>query len=260
MMPARRLTDDTHVLTAWVPLPGYGLLCGNAFVVEAREPVLVDSGVPVVRDAFMRELRTIIDPADLRWLWLTHADPDHVGALDVLLAEAPRMRVVTSYLGLGKLNLSRALPPDRVWLLNHGQRLEVGDRQLVGMRPPIYDSPETTMAFDTRTRTLFSADLFGALVDRPAESPADLDRHVLRDGMTLWASVDSPWIRDLDDVTLRGRFEEVRRLDPAWVCGAHLPPAPGLDPSWIEHVAAARRAPPFLGPDQGQLQAMLAGG
>src|SRR5690606_33654218 len=75
MMPARRLTDDTHVLTAWVPLPGYGLLCGNAFVVEAREPVLVDSGVPVVRDAFMRELRTIIDPADLRWLWLTHADP-----------------------------------------------------------------------------------------------------------------------------------------------------------------------------------------
>lgn len=258
MMPARRVTADTHVLPAWVPLPGFGLLCANAYVVLAAEPVLVDFGVSVLRHDFLETLRTVLDPADLRWLWLTHADPDHVGAIDLLLDAAPLARVVTSFLGLGKLGLSGQLPPERVFLINPGQRLEVGDRQLVALRPPIFDAPETTMAFDTRARALFGADLFGAVVDRPGEAATDFDRGVLRDGMTLWATVDAPWVHDLDDVTWRGRLEEVRRLAPAHYFGAHLPPTGPLDPAWIEHLAAARTAAAFVGPDQAGFQALLA--
>lgn len=259
MMPARRVTSDTHVLPAWVPLPGYGFICVNAYVLEAAEPVLVDTGVPVLREAFMEQLRTVIDPAELRWLWLTHTDADHVGALDLLLEAAPRMRVVTSYLGLGRLGLSWVLPLERVFLLNPGQQLEVGDRQLLALRPPLFDAPETTMAFDLRTRTLFSSDFFGALVDQPGQASTDFDRQVLRDGMTLWATIDAPWVHDFDEVTLRGRLEEVRRLAPAQLLSAHLPPAGAMDPAWIEYLAAARTAPPFVGPDQAGLQAMLVG-
>jgi flavorubredoxin len=34
-------------------------------------------------------LRSVINPMDLRWLWLTHPDQDHLGSLRSLMAEVP---------------------------------------------------------------------------------------------------------------------------------------------------------------------------
>ena len=47
--------------------------------------ILVDTGVMVESDAFMSELESLIDPGDLRWIWLTHTDFDHIGCLHRLL-------------------------------------------------------------------------------------------------------------------------------------------------------------------------------
>jgi glyoxylase-like metal-dependent hydrolase (beta-lactamase superfamily II) len=75
-----------------------------------------------------------IDPADLRWIWITHMDFDHIGNLAAVLELAPQARVVTNYLGMGKMGLI-GLPQDRAWLLNPGQSLDVGDRRLHALRP-----------------------------------------------------------------------------------------------------------------------------
>jgi hypothetical protein len=56
----------------------------------------------------------------------------------------------------------RPLPLDRVYLLNPGQSLDVGDRTLTGLRPPLFDNPATVGLYDDRSRTLFSSDCFGA--------------------------------------------------------------------------------------------------
>jgi flavorubredoxin len=69
-------------------------------------------------------------PADVRWIWLTHPDRDHTGALFDLLEAAPQARLVTTFLGAGILSTQWPLPLDRVYLLNPGQSLEVGDRTL----------------------------------------------------------------------------------------------------------------------------------
>jgi len=58
-----------------------GFLPVNAFVIKAREPVLVDTGMGIESDAFMKALESIIDPQDLRWVWLTHDDADHTGSI-----------------------------------------------------------------------------------------------------------------------------------------------------------------------------------
>lgn len=38
-------TEDTHVLPTYYPVPGFGILPVNAFVLKAKEPVLVDAGL-----------------------------------------------------------------------------------------------------------------------------------------------------------------------------------------------------------------------
>ena len=165
---AARIIEDTHRLTAYAPLPGLGLLPVNAFVIRAKEPVLIDTGLAAQRESFMQALSGVIDPADLRWIWVTHMDADHIGNLQAVLDAAPEARLVTTYLGMGKAGLL-GLPLERCHLLNPGQSLQVGDRELLAVKPPVFDAPETTGLLDRRSGTLFSSDSFGALLQEAAE-------------------------------------------------------------------------------------------
>jgi glyoxylase-like metal-dependent hydrolase (beta-lactamase superfamily II) len=250
---SRRVGTDTDLLPSYVPLPGLGVLPVNAYLIHAREPVLVDTGMAVLHDDFMGALRQLIDPADLRWIWITHADADHVGNLRAVLAEAPRARIVTNYLGAGKLGLQQ-LPLDHAYLLNPGQALDVGDRKLLAHRPPVYDAPETLSLFDTRTRHLFSADCFGAVMARPFETASAIPAADLHAGLTLWSSIDAPWLAHLSRAQLVDALRPLHDLAPGMILGSHLPPATGIDDALFEGVMAAREAPPFVGPDQAALE------
>ncbi|MCG7755016.1 MBL fold metallo-hydrolase, partial [Flavihumibacter cheonanensis] len=91
---------------------------------------------------------SVIDPEDLRWIWLTHTDFDHIGALHQLLEENPRIRVITTFLGVGIMSLTAPLPMERVFLVNPGQDITVGDRTLTAVKPPVFDNPSTTGFYD----------------------------------------------------------------------------------------------------------------
>lgn len=249
LMPSCRVGTDTDLLPSWLPLPGLGLLPINAFVIHAREPVLVDTGIAALRDDFLQALRTLVDPAALRWIWITHADADHVGNLAAVLAEAPQARVVTNFLGVGKMGLQQ-LPLDRTYLVNPGQALDVGDRQLLAYRPPVYDAPETMAVFDTGTRHLFSSDCFGAVMERPAETASAIGARELREGLALWARIDAPWLANVDKDRFAETCRPLRELKPRMILGTHLPPAAGLDDALYAGVESAREAAPFAGPDQ----------
>lgn len=253
----REVARETTLLPAYTPVPGFGVLPVNSFVIRGEAPVLVDTGLAALRGEFMNALRATIRVDALEWIWLTHVDADHVGNLAAVLDEAPRARVVTTFLGMGKMGML-GLPLDRVHLLNPGQTLDLPDRVLTGIRPPSYDAPETTGLFDSRSRALYSSDCFGALLDRPADTAAAVGRTALRDGVRLWASVDAPWLADVAPARLDAAGAALQRLAPQVVLGSHLPPADGgLLGTLLEHVEGVGTLPPFEGPDQAALERML---
>lgn len=253
MFEPRPVATDTESIVSYFPLPGYGIIPINAFLIRSVQPVLVDTGLGVLKDSFMDHLRSLIHLEDLRWLWLTHTDADHIGSLAQVLIEAPRLRVITTFLGMGKMLLHQ-LPVDRVFLLNHGQELAIGDRRLVAVRPPSYDAPETTGLFDTKTRVLFSADCFGALMKEPAEAAADMAPSDLREGLVTWATIDSPWLHMVDGDKFGRSLDVVRKFEPSIILSHHLPPARGITESLLKNLASACSAPAFLGPDQAALE------
>ncbi len=206
---------------------GFGNLTVNAYVLHGAEPILVEAGTVVDRDDFMAALRTVIDPADLRWLWLSHTDPDHIGAIPQLLDEAPDLRVITTFFGMGILNLTAPLPPDRVNFVNPGEQIHLADRTLTAFRPPAYDNPVSTGFRDDRTGVLFSSDAFGAVLPELPERADDIDREVLREGQVRWATIDSPWLHDVDRDAYAVTLDGIRRLEPTMVLSGHLPPASG---------------------------------
>lgn len=260
MMHTYKAAPDVDVVTSTATIAGFGQLAINAFVIHADEPVLVDTGSVVESDDFMTALRSVVDPADLRWIWLTHTDFDHIGSLQRLLNENERLRVITSFLGVGIMSLSAPLPMDRVYLINPGQSIDVGDRSLSAVRPPAFDNPITVGLHDKRSGIFFSSDCFGALLDEVPESAEDVSAEALHQGQVFWGTVDSSWLHKVDRSVFASELDHVRALEPTMVLSSHLPAAPG---SSVERLlgalAAVPDAPAFVGPDQAALEQMLAG-
>ncbi len=257
------LTGGLTAIQDAMEIPGLGVLPVNAFLLRGAQPLLVDTGLPQSRDEFLAVLGDLVDPADLRWIWLSHPDRDHTGSLYELLELAPQARIITTFLGVGICSIDRPLPMDRVFLLNPGQQIDLGDRTLTCFRPPLYDSPATTGFVDDLTGTVFSSDCFGAPLpsfelavasDVSAVSAQDLEH-----GQRLWASVDSPWISVLDQAVFDSTLDPLRALAPELLLSTHLPPATGRAGEFLDRLATLPGSPPFTGPDQAALEAMLAG-
>lgn len=261
-MHVHHLEGDVSVLCDQIPVPGIGFLPVNAFVLHAAEPVVVDTGLSLPGRGFMDTLGSVVDPADVRWICLTHPDRDHTGALFDLLDAAPHARLVTTRQSVGDLSAERPVPLDRVYLLNPGQSLEVGDRTLTAVRPPIYDSPATVGFYDDRSQTYFSSDCFGALLPSAefagCSDVGDIPRDQLRSGQLLLATVNSPWVHITDAAGYLRTIQLIRTMDPAVILSNHLPPAAGRTSEFLEMLAAAPQADPFVGPDQHALEEMLA--
>ncbi|MCM1967412.1 MBL fold metallo-hydrolase [Streptomyces sp. G1] len=264
-MTTRSLGRDITVLGDALEAPGVGFIPVNAFVLHAREPVVVDTGLGLPDRDFLRTLSEAVDPADVRWIWLTHPDRDHTGGIFALLEAAPEARVVTTFLGAGEMTTERPLPMDRVYFLNPGQRLDVGDRTLTAFRPPLFDNPATVGFYDDRSRACFSSDCFGAPLpdgdlaaggDAGAVGPEDL-----RAAQLFWASLDSPWVTVADREKFLATVLPVREMDPELVLSTHLPPAAGIGliARMLDTVSLAPGLEPFVGPDQEALEQMLAG-
>jgi len=257
MLDPQTVGGDTAVLPSFLPVPGVGVLPINAFVIRGQEPVLIDTGIAGLREDFLKCLRAAIDPAEIRWIWLTHIDPDHVGNLAQVLAEAPRATVVTSFVGLAKLSLL-GHQLERFHLLNPGQTLDIGDRKLFAVTPPTFDAPETTGFFDPSTRTLFSSDSFGALMAEPAETAPGLAPDALRDGLVTWSTIDAPWIHSIQPEAFSRKLKTIGDLGAETLLSSHLPPAPGMTATLLDYMAQVPRANPFVGMDQAAFESLMA--
>ena len=139
---------DIEVLPAHFPIPGAGFLPVNAFVIKAKEPVLVDTGMGIESEEFMKALGAVIDPQDLRWVWLTHDDADHIGSIQKVLEAAPKARLVANSLAVLRMSTAWPIPMHRVYWLNSGDSINIGDRTLTAVRPPLFDNPTTIGIYD----------------------------------------------------------------------------------------------------------------
>lgn len=249
---------DIVVLPSAFPVAGYGLLPINAFLLKSREPMLIDTGYGLDSQDFMAALRSTIPLRELKWLWITHTDSDHIGSLRTILEEAPHVRVITNFVGLGMMNLSIPLGPERTYLLNPGEHLSIGDRTLTAVRPPTFDNPSTMGCYDDKSGAFFSADSFGALLPSPVKTATDADPKALQHGQTLWVTIDTPWIHMVDEGAFGKELETVRQMAPEIILSAHLPAAPGrMLGEFIETLRSAPRTARFVGPNQKALESML---
>jgi hypothetical protein len=250
---------DVHVLPNNLALPGVGVLPVNAYVLLAEEPVLIDTGIGTDGEDFIDALTSIIDPAALRWVWLTHDDADHTGNIQRVFELAPDARLATNAFSALRMATWWPVPLDRVHAIRAGDRLAVGDRTLRAVPPPLYDSPLSIGLLDEATGALFSVDSFGALLPEATQDAAEVPLAALTGGMQAWATSDSPWAHLVDRQRFGQVLDRVRRLQPTRIFSSHLPAASGTSlERFLQVLESVPDAEPAVAPNHEEFAMMLA--
>jgi hypothetical protein len=195
----------------------------NSMVILGEEPIVVDTGAPIHTDSWFRQVFSLVDPEDIRWIYLSHDDGDHMGSLHRLLELAPNATLVVNFFITERLALEQALPLDRMIWLGPGDHLDAGDRRLHLIVPPIFDGPTTRALYDAShvgavgRRLLRRHGARGrARHRRPAARPVRRDLRQLN-------SLVSPWHQWLDPARYARHVATVEGLQPTAVASAHGP-------------------------------------
>jgi flavorubredoxin len=216
------IAPDTFLIPNLAPA-GEGLyLPVNSMVIRGREPVIVDTGAPLHRALWLDKVFSVVEPEDVRWIFLSHDDGDHTGGLLDVIERCPFATLVTNFFSVERLALEKpALPLERMRWLEPGDRLDVGDRELRLFRPPIFDGPTTRGLFDPKTEAMWIVDTFACL------TPGSLDAGELSDAqlaqMSALNSAVSPWHAWLDRAAYARHVDSIEAYGARTVASAHGP-------------------------------------
>jgi glyoxylase-like metal-dependent hydrolase (beta-lactamase superfamily II) len=233
----------------------------NSLVIRGAEPVIVDTGTPNNREQWLTDVFSLVDPLDVRWIFLSHDDVDHYGNLAQVLEACPNAVFVTSFFIGERMGVLLDNPLPRSRWINDGDVLDVGDRLLVAARPPVYDNPTTRGLFDASTGVYWASDAFATPVPNYVEDVNDLDPGFWADGFAQFQGMLSPWLSIVDSE--RWYAQDVAKLvddpDLRVITGAHTPPITGAKVG--EALDLMTRMPtmgPVRLPEQADLDGMLA--
>lgn len=233
----------------------------NSMLIRGAEPVIVDTGCPVNRDRFLEDVFGLVDPADVRWVFVSHDDADHHGNVDAVMQLCPNATMVATWFLCERLaGEGLAVPPTRWRWVGDGETLDVGDRTLRAIRPPLYDSPTTRGLFDPSTGVYWASDCYATPVEVGTAFVGDLDPDAWAEGFTSFQHWNSPWVSLVDPVLFARECERIERMAPRTIATAH---GPTIETSHLARAyellrtVAERPAPPQ--PDQAVLDQLIHG-
>jgi flavorubredoxin len=260
-VPATRphcIAPDTWLIPNLAPAGDGLFLPVNSMVIRGREPVIVDTGAPLHRALWLDKVFSVVEPEDVRWIFLSHDDGDHTGGLLDALERCPNATLVTNFFSVERLALEKpALPLERMRWIEPGGSFDAGDRVLQLFRPPIFDGPTTRGLFDPKTRAMWIVDSFACLTPGSLDA-AHLPAEVLAQ-MPAMNSAVSPWHAWLDRAAYARHVDAVEAYGATTVASAHGPVLRGelLDDAF-DRLRGLAGAPIIPMPGQELLDALLA--
>ncbi|MGD2111070.1 MAG: MBL fold metallo-hydrolase [Phycisphaerae bacterium] len=145
----------------------------NSFLVVDDEPLLYHTGMRSMFPDVLEAVKTVIDPATLRWIGFSHFEVDECGSLNSWLEVAPQAQAVSGLVG-SMVNLTDfADRPPRV--LETGETLNTGRFRFRHYPTPhLPHGWDAGMLFEETHKVLFCSDLFTHNGDVEALTESDI--------------------------------------------------------------------------------------
>ncbi len=226
------IAPDTFVVHAHVT-DGTGLVVPvNTMVIRSVRPVVVDTGLTLHCEQFIGDVCSLVDAEEIGWIFVTHSDGDHAGNLTALLAAAPNATVLTRDL----------------------DRIDIGDRTLSLVWPPLSDAADARGVFDPTTGVYWAADDFGTTLMHPATQIAEVDPDQWHAGIATFAHHTAAAAGWPDDRSFQSAVDAVEGLGASVIAGSHTPIIGRLHVD--QAITAVRRSISAPPPDRTELDAI----
>jgi flavorubredoxin len=143
------------------------------FLIKADEPLLFHTGAKAIFPETLDALKTIIDPATLRYISWSHLESDECGAVPEFLGAAPNAELVHGF--LASLTGVSDFVGKEIRSLNDDEVLDLGSHRLRFLvTPNVPHAWDAILVFEEVTRTLFCSDLFTVFGKPPATTDSDI--------------------------------------------------------------------------------------
>jgi flavorubredoxin len=132
----------------------------NAYLILGEKPVLIDTVKTAFFDEMMARIRSVIDPAKIRYIISDHAEMDHSGCLLKTIAATGTELVFASKMGIDALK-SHFHVDFPIKEIIHGESFTLGDAEFISFETKMVHWPDSMFTYFTNDKILFSQDGFG---------------------------------------------------------------------------------------------------
>lgn len=134
----------------------------NSYLLKTKAGVIVFEGNKGRYESeYIDHLRSLTKIEDIKYLFVTHTEPDHSGAIEKLLAINPEITVVASFGALSNLDKITRRPFKRIQMAPNGT-LSIGEYDFQFVSGLLLHWPDVMFTYIKQLKTLISCDCFGA--------------------------------------------------------------------------------------------------
>jgi flavorubredoxin len=154
---------NRRIFDALVPLPR-GTTYNSYLVIGNSKKVLIDTVNPGFEREHEEKVRKIVDPTELDYVVMNHAEPDHAGAIPYIMSINSKAKLLLTSKGSKMASVYYNVPEDRIQTVHDGDDLDLGGKTLHFIEAPMLHWPETMFTYVPENKILFPCDFFGSHV------------------------------------------------------------------------------------------------
>ena len=203
----------------------YGTTYNSYLVKGADKTALIDGAHKGFEANVQENVEAITDFANIDYMVVNHTEPDHSGAIRLVIEKNPDIVVYGTAACLKNLDNIVRLPFNRV-AVKDGDTLELGGKTLTFCVSPNIHWPDTMMTYLAEDKILFSCDFLGAHFAEPTMYVHKAYKKELyeKEFKVYYDAIMGPFAK----FVIRA-LDRIKDLDIALVCPSHGPMIMGGD-------------------------------
>ncbi len=212
MSDVHEIADGIYRIATFVPQAN---LTFTQFLIKDEQPLLFHTGQRALFPETLAAVRTVIDPARLRYISWSHLEADECGALNEFLTRAPQAQPVQGQVGVMVGVSDFSVRPVRP--MQDNEVLDLGQRRLRFLvTPHVPHAWDAILLYEETTGTLFTSDLF----TQSGKSGPLTNSDVV--GLAVEALKKYPDYLPIGQHTAKV-FDRLEALNPKILAGHHAP-------------------------------------
>lgn len=193
----------------------------NSYLIIDEKIAVLDTVDKNFGSEWLLNLKNVLGEKSPDYLIVHHMEPDHSANIDTFMNEFPDAKIVASAKAFTMIKQFFGTDySDRQIIVTDGDKLSLGEHELTFVTSPMVHWPEVIMSYESKTKTLFSADAFGKFGTTDADEEWDCEARRYYFGIVGKYGVQ-----------VQALFKKIAELDISRICPLH---GPVLD-SNLEH-------------------------